>query len=154
MTPRRMVRPSAAPVAAPVLETTRMIATAMSADVMAATGAPTPSATAATKASVRVPVAVGASPAPRSARPGHDREATRISARRSTFWSAGIGVVMVASNTSGQSSRPAQNAPRRLERMAMIRRPLGSGRQFGDQGFAGPMTALYLYLPPIRHPLV
>ena len=38
------------------------------------------------------------------------------------------------------SRTAASSAPRRAVRIAARRRPVGSGRQFGDHGFAGPMA--------------
>ena len=40
-----------------------------------------------------------------------------------------------------QVDRGRQNAPRRAARIVNSRPPLGSGCQFGDHGFAGPMAA-------------
>ena len=96
-------------------------------------------------ASILDPTTAGARAAPSSASPG------QVKAASATPWSVvdsgQPGDVSVASKTSGHSKTAASNAPWRLARIAARRRPVGSGRQFGDQGFAGPMEAEY---PAVR----
>ena len=133
-----MISPSARPVNSVNSDTATTTKTAIPVDRAAATGAPIASATPTTTASTREPTAVGAKPAPSNARAGTAIKAIATGTDHGRPAASGA-------HDAGDRRHPAEQdcserAPRRAVRMDASRWPVGSGRQFGDQGFAGPMA--------------
>jgi hypothetical protein len=103
-------------------------------EVTAATGLPIAKAIPATTASIRDSRVAGARPAPSSATPG----SPMASASNARSWGSGSNIRAAA--PSGTYRIPASSAPRLAARIATRRRPVGSGRQFGDHGLFGPIV--------------
>ena len=95
-----------------------------------------------TTASTREPIAAGASPAPSNANAGMAIAA--MANATVTGRSARSGASSPAMAVTTPNRIAASAAPRRAVRIEARRRPVGSGRQFGDHGFAGPMGEMYL----------
>src|SRR6476619_5125072 len=110
----------------------------MALDRAAATGAPTANAMPATAASTREPVAAGASPAPSNAKAGI---AAMVIVKGMIRGRPSVSGATIAATVVTPPRRiAARSAPRRAVRIAARRRPVGSGRQFGDHGLPGPMA--------------
>jgi hypothetical protein len=142
VTPILITLPTASPVSMCASDADTRTRTAMAVDDAAATGAPMASARPTTTASMRDPRAAGASPAPSNASAGI---AIAVIARATVGGRPALsGAARAAISITPPRRVAARIAPRRAIWIVTRRCPVGSGRQFGDHGFAGPMVEMYL----------